>query len=399
MWKGCSNLKSLKSLKVWVLAMFMVMVISIPALAADTMAVNLDGYALKLDVAPLLVNDRALVPVGAIAEQLGGTVYWNPNTRTVQIETADNTVRMTLDSTTAYVNGNPVTLEVPAQAPNGRTLVPLGFVAKSLGAAVNYDAVNNAANILYFADMAGTLKVGGSTTVQPVAQLAADRLVAMNTSMSISVAGGGSGEGIKQTALGGFNVGGISKDLATADNASYPGLVQYQIGIDGIAVIVNPSNPISELSKQQVIDIFTGKITNWKDIGGPNAAIFLETREAGSGTLDGFQTLALNKAAVAATATPYSSNGLMKQAVAQNANAIGFLSMGYLDGSVKAPSIGGVSALRSKAKTHEWPYVRNLNLITKGNATGLSAKFINFLRSPAGQQMVSIDYISLKAQD
>jgi len=379
--------------------MLLVLVITVPVFASETMVVNVDGNSISLDVAPVLVDNRALVPIRAIAEQLGGDVSYDSSTGTVQILTAGSNVKLTLNSTTAEVNGNLVSLDVPAQIINDRTLVPLRFVGESLGANVNYDAGNNAANISYFTNMTGTLKIGGSTTVQPVSQMAADQLMAMNSGLSISVAGGGSGEGIKQTFAGGFNIGGISKDLGASDYKDYPGLVPYQIGIDGIAVIMNPSNPIEDLTTQQVIDIFTGKVQNWKDVGGADAAIFLETREAGSGTLDGFESMALNKAKVAETATPHTSNGLMKEAVAKNSNAIGFLSMGYLDGSVKASKVAGVNAYKSKAKSHEWPYVRNLNLITKGYASGLSAQFIDYLRSPEGQAMVSKDYISLKAQD
>ena len=188
--------------------------------------------------------------------------------------------------------------------------------------------------------------------------------------------------------------------MEDADKKSYPSLNSYAIGADALVVIVNPKNPVNDLTKQQVVDIFTGKIKNWKEVGGPDAAIFVQTREPGSGTLTAFEELALQKKAkVVATATPHTSNGLVKQAVANNVNSIGFLSMGYLDKTVKATKIDGVSALKSKAISREWPYVRGLNVVTKGKPTGLSAKFINYLRSPKGQAIVSENYLPLRAED
>lgn len=392
-------MKVSKSIRTLVLALVLVLLSVTPVLANQSMVVNVDGKKLNLDVNPVIIEGRALVPIRAVAEQLGGEVSYDASKQVVEIVTVDNTVKLTVNSKVADVNGKSVTLDVPAQIINSRTLVPLRFVSESLGAEVNYDSKNHVANIKYFSDMKGTLKIGGSTTLQPISQMAADKLMAMNSGLSISVAGGGSGEGIKGAASGAFNIGNISKDLSDTDKKDYPGLMNYKIGLDGIAVIMNPNNKVAELSKQQVIDIFTGKIKNWKEVGGADSAIFLQTREPGSGTLDGFETLALKKAKVAATATPHTSNGLIKEAIAKNTNAIGFLSLGYIDGSVKTPKIEGVSCLKSKAVTHEWPYVRNLNVVTKGTPSGLTAKFINYLRSPEGQSIVSIDYLALKAQD
>ena len=100
-----------------------------------------------------------------------------------------------------------------------------------------------------------------------------------------------------------------------------------------------------------------------------------------------------------ATATPHTSTGLIKEAVARNENAIGFISLGYMDNSVKAPKVEGVSALKSKALSKEWPYVRSLVIVSKGTPSGLTAKYVNYLLSPMGQQIVSQDYLPLKVVD
>ncbi len=371
----------------------------VPAMAAE-MKVNVDGKRVKLDVEPVVQDGRTLVPIAAVAEELGGDSSFDNASKTVRIASIDNDIRLTIGSKNAVINGQPKTLDVAAQIVNGRTLVPLRFVGEALGAQVKYDAKERTVNIDYFSDMQGTLKIGGSTTIQPLTQTAADKLMQLNKGLSISIAGGGSGEGIKGTDAGTFNIGSVSRDLEAADKKTYPGLNSYAIGSDGIVIITNTKNSLDNLTKQQVVDIFTGKVKNWKEIGGPDAAIFIQTREPGSGTLTAFEELALlKKSKVAATATPHSSNGLIKEAVARNVNAIGFLSMGYLDSSIKAPRVEGVSPFKSKALSREWPYVRGLNVVTKGSPSGLSAKFINYLRSSQGQAIVSEDYLPLKAQD
>jgi len=392
-------LQKFRKLKVGALTLLLGMSLAAPAFAAD-MSVNVDGKNVQLDVQPVVQEGRTLVPIAAVAEQLGGDAGFDSATKTVKIDTVDNEIKLTIGSKNASVNTESKTLDVAAQIIDGRTMVPLRFVGEALGAEVNYDAQNKAVNIKYFSNMSGTLKIGGSTTIQPLTQMAADKLMKLNKGLSISIAGGGSGEGIKGTNAGTFNIGSVSRDLEAADKKDYPSLNSYAIGADGIVLIVNPKNSVENLTKQQVIDIFTGKIKNWKDVGGKDAAIFIQTREAGSGTLTAFEELALQKKSkVASTATPHTSNGLIKEAVAKNVNAIGFLSMGYLDNSIKAPKVEGISPFKSKALSREWPYVRGLNVVAKGTPSGLSAKFINYLRSTEGQAIVSEDYLPLKAQD
>jgi len=359
--------------------------------AYGDITVMVDGNALSLPVPPVIVDGRTLVPARGVAEALGGSAEWNSYGRKVTITTADKTIELTIDSNTAYVNGSAATLDVPAQIVNDRTMIPLRFVGEALGADVNYSSSSQTVTINYFSNMSGTLKVGGSTTVQPVAQSAADYLNNLNKGrLSITVTGGGSGVGKKDCASGALNVGNASAPLSDSEKASYPDLVEYLIGRDAIAVIVNNLNPVKSLTKQQVYDIFTGKITNWKDVGGDNAAIFVQDREAASGTRVSFIELALNKTGkIVATATPHNSNGLVSQAVAANKNAIGFISFGYIDvESARPVTIDGADATVDNAFAGKWPYVRPLETLTKGKASGLAAMYINFLRSPKGQEFL-----------
>lgn len=377
--------------------------LSVTALAADNIKVKFDGRELLLMVPPVVLNGNTLVPVASIADEMGGTSTYDSAAKAIVIKTADKKIELKVDSKNAKVNDAAKTLDVPATIINGKTMVPLRFVGEALGAEVDYSASTKTVSITYFNNMSGTLKIGGSTTIQPLAQAATDKLMAKNKNLSVTIAGGGSGEGIKGAHAGTFNIGNASRDIEQKDYDAYPGIVSHTIGFDGIVIVVNSANQVSDLTKEQVFDIFTGKIKNWKEIGGSDAAIFVQTREASSGTLGAFKELAIDKidntATIVETATPHASNGLMKQAVTQNENAIGFLSMGYLDNTVKAPNVDGIEATQANAMSKAWPFVRSLNVVTKGTPSGLTAKFINYLRSFEGQLLVSEDYLPIRNQD
>lgn len=364
--------------------------------AQDSIKVTIDGVALNMDVAPIMENDRVLVPLGFIAESLGGLVSWDDASRTVRIQTADRSISLPVGETTATVNGQSKTLDVPAQEVNGRTLVPVRFVSESLGADVSWDDASQTVVVKYFSTMSGTLKVGGSTTVQPVAQAASDYLMKNASGLSLTVTGGGSGVGTSGAKDGTLNIGMQSSDLKQADKDA--GLVPMAIGKDAIVVIVNKANPVEALTRDQMKKIFSGEIKNWQDVGGKNAAIVVHTRETGSGTLDGFINLVMKKESPIDTiAEPHNSNPLVKQAVAKDENAVGFISLGHLDTTVKGLVADGVTPTEANAATGKYPFVRNLWLSTKGNATELAAKFINFVRSTKGQQILaSEDFITLR---
>jgi phosphate transport system substrate-binding protein len=375
---------------------FVLLVTAGAASAATDIKVNVDGSALNMDVAPLMQEGRVLVPFRFIAENLGGLVSWDEASQTVKIVTADKTVSLPVGQTTATVNGEAKTLDVSATLVDGRTLVPVRFVSESLGADVTWDDANQTVNVNYFSTMTGTLKVGGSTTVFPIAQASADYLQKFAPGISITVTGGGSGVGTAGAKDGTLNVGMQSSDLKQADKDA--GLVPVSIGKDAIVVIVNNANSVQALTREQIKKIFSGETKNWQDVGGANAPIVLHTREAGSGTLDGFDSMIMKKEApIDAIAEPHNSNPLMKQAVANDPNAIGFLSLGHLDTTVKGLVAEGVTPTEANASTGAYPFVRNLWLSTKGTASGQAAKFINFVRSVKGQQILaSEDYIPLR---
>jgi phosphate transport system substrate-binding protein len=205
----------------------------------------------------------------------------------------------------------------------------------------------------------------------------------MNSGLSITVSGGGSGTGIKDVTAGTVNIGNSSRELKDSERAA--GIIPYAIANDGIALIVNPANPVQNLTKQQAADIFLGKVTNWKDVGGDNSPIIVTTRETGSGTRATLEELLLGNTSVVSTASPYASSALIKQAVASNKYAIGFDSIGYVDSTVKVVSLDGITATSKTVINKAYGMSRELYCCTKGGATGLAAMFIDYLRSIEAQ--------------
>jgi len=373
----------------YLLAMILIVAIIsslfISSFAADTLKVSVDGSVLKLSATPIVVGNDAFVPAKDVFEALGGIVTVSDSG--LSIATAQKTINLT--------NSSDIT-----QVQKGVLLVKASYINTALGADVKVDTANSTVIIKYFSNMSGTLKLGGSTTVQPITQAAADYLMKLNKGLSVTVAGGGSGAGKSGAKDGTFNIGATSSEWSDSDKATFPELKTYMIAKDAIAVIVNPSNKIKNLTKQQVKDLFEGKITNWYKIGGNNAAVMVQTREATSGTLSAFAELALeNKKGVEITKTapPHGSNGLMLQAVSSNKNAIGFLSLGYLNSKVKAVTLDGVVCNVANANSKKYSLVRPLLLLTKGAPGDLAAVYMNFLTSPKGQAMMASNgYLTLR---
>lgn len=360
-----------------------------PAALAATPAITIkiDGQTVSSDADPIVISGTTFVPVRVVTEYLGADVSWNQSKQQATVKTAAYTVVFTIGSASYTVNGASKTLPVAATADyeHQRTLIPLRALAESIGAEVEYDANSMTAIVNYFTKMSGSIKVSGSTTVQPIAQAAADKLLTMNSGLSIAVAGGGSGTGIKETTSGANNIGMSSRDL-TADEAAP--LTPFVIANDGIALIVNNANSIKNLTREQAEKIFLGEITNWKDVGGADAPILVQTRETGSGTLATLDELLLEKKGVVSTATPYGSTELLKQAVAAEKNAIGFISAGYKDATIKVVTLDNVNPTEETISGGTYGLSRSLYVFTKGAPAGVNAVFIDYLRSEACQTSI-----------
>lgn len=357
------------------------------ASAASPINLVVDGKKVTPTVDPVVESGTTLVPLRVISETLGADVTWEQSKQQATIKTAAYTVVFTIGSKSYTVNGASKTLIVAPKAVNGSTLVPIRAFSESIGATVNYNASTKTASIDYFTKMSGTLKISGSTTLQPIAQAAADKLVSMNSGLSITVSGGGSGTGIKDATAGTVNIGMSSRELTTDEMKS---LKVYPVANDGIAIIVNPGNPVKDLTKDQAAKIFLGEIKNWKDVGGNDAPIVVMTRETGSGTRATLEEMILEKKSVVERATPFASSTLIKQAVAKDKNAIGFDSIGFVDNTVKALSLDGKSATSATVISGSYGMGRQLFCLTNGNASGLSAIFIDYLKTQDCQDNIVV---------
>ena len=245
-----------------------------------------------------------------------------------------------------------------------------------------------AAGLEAFVGLKGKIDIAGGTAHIPVMNDAAKRIMQSNAGIRISVAAGGSGVGVQKVGEGLVDIGNTGRPLSEQEVARY-GLKSYAFAIDGVAVVVHPSNPVGALTAAQVQEIFAGKITNWKSVGGRDAAIHLFTRDEASGTREVFWEKLLKKGAVSDGANVVASNGAMKSALTGDPDAIGYISIGHVDTSLKAPTLDGVAPTQENARSGKYPIVRQLYMNTKGEAQGLTGAFIQYILGPEGKQMTA----------
>lgn len=243
-----------------------------------------------------------------------------------------------------------------------------------------------------------TISVSGSTTVQPLAEKLAEAFMTENTGIRIDVQGGGSSVGVKAAGQGTSDIGMASREIKESELAEFPKLNVVVIARDGIAIVANADVTVSDLTVEQVRDIFSGKITNWKDLGGEDQNIIVVSREEGSGTRGAFEELVMGKdALITASAILQPSNGSIRTTVSTTPYSIGYMSFGYLDDTIKAISIGGIAPTEPNAADGSYPIVRPLNMLTNGEPTGAVKAFLDFILSDAGQKLVVEDgYIPVK---
>jgi phosphate transport system substrate-binding protein len=243
--------------------------------------------------------------------------------------------------------------------------------------------------------------VEGSTTVLPIAQKAAEVFMNSNPGADISVRGGGSGVGIASLIDGTCDIAYSSRpikdtelDKAVANGRSPKAHV---VAMDGIVVIVHPSNGVSALSLKQVKDIYTGAISNWKQLGGSDAKIVVISRDTSSGTYEAFGTLALGGAKVRPDALLQASNQAVASTVSRTPGAIGYVGLGYLTSSVKGVDIDGIKASMETVLTGKYSIGRPLFMYTNGAPKGLAKQFIDFILSQEGQKLVEEEgFVGLK---
>ena len=263
-----------------------------------------------------------------------------------------------------------------------------GMAAMSLLAGLAFFLVSAQAGAIdQFSGLTGEIRISGGTAHIPVMKEAAKQIMSANPDISISIAGGGSGVGIKQVGEGIVDIGNSGRAPSDAEVEQY-GLNLFKWAIDGVGVAVNPGNPVKSLTKAQLKDIYSGKITNWEVLGGKNDPITVYTRDESSGTRAVFWKKALDKGDIVSSANFVVSNGAMKTAIANDPNAIGYVSVGHMDDSVAGVALDRVSPTIDTVKSGEYSVARGLYSNTKGDPSGLTKLFIEYLLSPEGQQIV-----------
>ena len=237
----------------------------------------------------------------------------------------------------------------------------------------------------------GNLNIAGSTTVLPLNQEWARLLMEKYPNLRISVSGGGSGHGIKAVGSGVIDIGAASRDIKDSEFKEYPNIKPVEVAKDSIAVVVHPSNTLSDISMEDIAKIYAGEITNFKDLGGSDLAINVYTREEGSGTRGSFEELVLDKfdVKIFGKASVKPSNGETRAAVAGDKQGFAYISLGYLDNTIKGLKIDGVEPTVDNVKSATYKVVRNLYLITNGEPSEFEKLFIEFALSPEGQTIVT----------
>ena len=217
-----------------------------------------------------------------------------------------------------------------------------------------------------FKDLEGKLDIAGGTAHIPVMTQAARDIMTFNPKIRITVAGGGSGVGVKQVGEGLAQIGNTGRPLKPAEIEKY----------------------VKDLTVEQIKDIYTGKITDWKELGGEPGAIDVYGREDGSGTRETFQGKVMGKVEQMPSVNTVNSNGAMKTAIAQDPRAIGYVGIGHLDASVAGVAIDGHVPSQENAAKGEYPVVRDLFMNTKGEPTGLTAAFVDYVFSEPGAKII-----------
>ncbi len=244
--------------------------------------------------------------------------------------------------------------------------------------------------------------IDGSTTVGPIAKAFAEYYMARHPEVNITVSESGSGNGAKSLINGVCDIASMSRFMkdtefkAAVDSGRMP--VAHVVAMDGVAVIVHPSNSVKALTVERVRDIYTGKITNWKQLGGADRQIVKISRDTNSGTYETFENLVMNKERMAADTEYVGSNGAIRQRVQSTRAAVGYVGLGFVDRTVKVLEISGVYPDVGTVRSGQYPVARALYMFTNGYpepGTHLHA-FVTLHLTKKGQEMVeAIGFVSV----
>jgi phosphate transport system substrate-binding protein len=229
-----------------------------------------------------------------------------------------------------------------------------------------------------------TVTCAGSTAFQPFAEKLAEELMTKRPDLNITVQGGGSALGVQSALSGAAQIGMADLVVLPAEAQSLTSVV---VARDGVSMVVHPSNPVNDLTTEQIRGIFNGAIRNWKDLGGKDAPITVVSREAGSGTRSSFEKI-VGGITLTKDAIVQDSSGTIRETVANDPNAVGYLSHGVVNQKVKAVTVEGKECTSETAASGEYKLVRPVFFLTKGAPDGAVKEFIDFVLSPEGQGII-----------
>lgn len=233
-------------------------------------------------------------------------------------------------------------------------------------------------------ELRGTINEAGSTSVQPLAELMANSFMQKYPQVTVNISGGGSSAGIKAVAAGTVDIGAASREILINE----PDLITYCIARDGVAIVVHESNVLTNISIEDVAKIYSGEITNWKEIGGADERIVVISREEGSGTREVFEEFVTKPyhKKIKADALFFDSNGAVRTKVSSDKNAVGYLSFGYISG-LKALMLNNIVPTVENVQNGRYPIVRRLYFLTKDIPRDPVKTFIEYCRSNEGQKI------------
>ncbi len=237
--------------------------------------------------------------------------------------------------------------------------------------------------------LSGVVNTSGSTSMESVMLALSEAFKELYPDVTINYSGTGSGAGIEAAQTGTSDIGLSSRELTEEETAA--GAVSNVVAKDGVAVIVNPANGVEDLTVEQIADIFSGKITNWKDLGGEDREIAVYGREAGSGTRGAFEEIVGVVDACQLT-NEYSSTGDLVGNVAGNENAIGYASLSAVDDTVKAVKVGGVACTEATVKDGSYAIQRPFVMVTREGAalSDAAQAFLDFAMSPDAAPIITV---------